>query len=134
MTGVVIDTSALVAVVQGEPESRDILEQLDRAEEALMSTVTLVETSIVVSAQVGPSGSIAVEELLRLARVRLIEVGEVDARRAVDAWHRYGKGRHPARLNLGDLFTYALADATGYPILCVGNDFAQTDLEVLPAR
>ena len=134
MTGVVVDTSAIVAVVRHEHTSGAILEQLDRAEEALMSTATFVETSIVVAAQVGPAGSLAVEELLRLAQVRLVEVRDHDARRAIHGWHRFGKGRHTARLNLGDLFTYALADATGYPILCVGNDFAQTDLEVLPAR
>ena len=134
MSGVVVDSSAVIAVVHQEPTRDALLEYLDQAEEAVMSTVTLVETAIVVAAQVGPAGSQAVEEMLRVAGVRFVEVQELDARRAIEGWHRFGKGRHPARLNLGDLFTYALADATGYPILCVGNDFAQTDLEVLPAR
>ena len=72
--------------------------------------------------------------MLRDGRIEVVEVSEADARNAVVAWRRFGKGNHRAALNFGDCFVYALAELRGYPIVCDGIDFAQTDLEVLPAR
>ena len=74
------------------------------------------------------------DRTLRLGSVEIVDVTEADARSAIGAWRRYGKGNHRAALSFGDCFVYALAEETGYPIVCGGNDFAQTDVEVLPSR
>jgi ribonuclease VapC len=77
-----------------------------------------------------PSSGI-VRRVLRDAEITVAPLDLPLAERALDAWRRFGKGRHPAALNLGDCFSYALAEASGCPILCVGDDFARTDLPVL---
>lgn len=134
MTGVVVDSSALAAICFGEPEYERFVELLSSAEPAVLSAATLTEVSMVVEARKGLSGATMLDRTLRNAEIHVVEVSELDARNAVVAWRRYGKGNHRASLNFGDCFVYALAEAKGYPIVCDGNDFAQTDLEVLPAR
>lgn len=126
----VVDTSAMVAILTGEPGAAWLSEELDRAVSPLIAAPVALELSIVLEAR-APSAVGVGRRALRDARLRVEPFDQDLAERAVDAWRRYGKGRHPAALNFGDCCTYALAEHVGLPILCVGNDFAQTDLPVL---
>lgn len=130
MTSLVIDTSALVAVLLGEPGSEELLDHMGAAEELAMAAPTSVELGIVMEAKKGPAVTTLVDQLVREARIELVPFDQALARRALEGWRRYGKGRHRAGLNLGDCFSYALALERQVPILCVGNDFALTDVEV----
>ncbi|MBN8727210.1 MAG: type II toxin-antitoxin system VapC family toxin [Xanthomonadales bacterium] len=127
----VVDTSALVAIMTGEPEQAAFIAAIDRAETCLLSTVTLVEASIVMEARHGPGGLHLLELLIERSGMELVDVDAAQARLAQTAWRRFGKGRHPAGLNFGDCFPYALALARGEPLLFKGADFSQTD--ILPA-
>jgi ribonuclease VapC len=126
---IVVDTSAMVAILTNEPGHGWLAAQLADATERLMSAPTAVELGIVLEARSPAAGIL--RRALRDASITVTPFDHGMAQRALDAWRRFGKGRHPAALNLGDCFTYALAEATGCPILCVGNDFSQTDLAVL---
>lgn len=128
--GVVVDTSAAVAVILTEPGSDQLIDALESAGSRIMSAATRLELGIVVESRNGAYGADDVQRFLRDADVGVVEVDEDDAERALSAWRRYGKGRHPAGLNFGDCFVYALAERTGLPVLCVGDDFAATDLDV----
>ncbi len=128
--GVVVDTSAAVAVLLGEPGSAAIVEYLEDASQRLMSVATRVELGLVIEGRLGPAGIDVVSRLLRDAGIELVDVDADTAERALSAWRRYGKGRHRAGLNFGDCFGYALAERSGLPLLCTGDDFAATDLEV----
>jgi ribonuclease VapC len=131
----IIDTSAVVAVLFGEAGGDELAAHLEGALARLMPAATRVELGIVVEGRLGPSGQDVVDRFLRDAQLEIVPVDSDLADRAVSGWRRYGKGRHPAALNFGDCFTYALADRTGYPVLCVGNDFAATDITVIrPSR
>jgi len=134
VTGLVVDASAVVAVLEGEAAAAAVIDALDRAEWRLMSAATLVELGIVVQARLGPVGALAVERLLRDGEIDVVAFDHPQADRALDAWRRFGKGHHPAALNLGDCYVYALAAERGLPVVCTGDDFAQTDLEVAPTR
>jgi ribonuclease VapC len=128
----VVDTSALVALLLGEPEAGDIAGWLERARAPLISAATLVEVTIVVEARLGADGVLRLEQVLREAAIETVPLDVDQARAASDAWRAYGKGRHPAGLNLGDCYTYALARERGGPVLCVGDDFARTDVGTVP--
>lgn len=128
---VVVDTSAAVAVITGEPGADVLVAHLERTTSRLMSAATRVELGIVIEARYGPVGADHVSRFLRDADITVTQVDAEGAELAVGAWRRYGRGRHPARLNLGDCFSYALADASGFPLLCTGDDFAATDLPVV---
>lgn len=134
MSGVVLDSSAIVALVLAEPSADAVATHIEDAEHRVVSAASFVELSMVIEARRGLAGLTLVDDIVRDSAIEIVELDEDMARRAVKAWRRFGRGKHSARLNFGDCVTYALADVTGYPILCVGNDFAQTDLEVLPAR
>ena len=112
----------------------EVLDDIVGEYEAVVSAATLVETSMVIESREGLVGAALLDEILRDGAVDVVEVDGPLARAAVRAWRQFGKGNHPARLNFGDCFVYALAKDSGLPILCLGNDFAQTDVEVLPAR
>ena len=127
----VVDTSAAVAVILGEPGSEELAAYLDDALARLMPTAIRVELGIVIEARLWPAGQDIVDRFLREARIEIIPVDADLAARAISGWRRYGKGRHPAALNFGDCFTYALAERTGYPVLCTGDDFAATDVAVV---
>ena len=124
----VVDTSALVAVLLAEPERDLFIELLAGADDPLISAATLVEASIVMLARSGEDGVADLDELLATAAVRPVAVDSTQARLARDAYARFGKGRAPAGLNFGDCFAYALAMATGRPLLFRGTDFATTDV------
>jgi ribonuclease VapC len=91
----------------------------------------LVEASIVLTARAGPAGVAALEALLADAEVTVVPFTEAHWRVARSAFARFGKGRHPAALNLGDCYSYATARVAGQPLLCVGNDFPLTDLPLV---
>jgi len=124
----VIDTSAVIAILQDEPEHRRFVEALDAAASRLMSVATHVETSMVVEARRGADGLRILDRFVERIGIELVPVDVSQGRAARDAFGRYGKGRHPARLNYGDCFSYALARTKDEPLLCKGDDFTHTDL------
>ena len=123
----VVDTSAIVAVLSGEPGSDKIERKLLR-EPSMMSAATRVELAIVVEARAGPAGVQLLEELLARIDIQIVAVDEALAHEATVCWRRFGKGRHRAALNYGDTFSYALAHKMGLPLLFVGDDFSYTDI------
>jgi ribonuclease VapC len=129
--GTVVDTSAVVAMLLAEPGFEVLVGHLDGPGPHLMSAATRVELGIVVEARLGPAGTDALGRLLRDTGIEIVALDADAADRALSAWRRFGRGRHGAALNLGDCYSYALADQTGFPLLCTGNDFAATDLDVL---
>jgi ribonuclease VapC len=130
-SSLVVDTSAAVAVILAEPGGEELATYLEDALVRLMPAAIRVELGIVIEAQLHPAGQDVVDRFLRDAKVDIVPVDADLADRAMSGWRRYGKGRHPAGLNFGDCFTYALADRTGHPVLCTGNDFAATDITVV---
>lgn len=134
---IVADTSALVAVIFAEPERESFVRCMQQADKVLLSAVTVLETRMVVMGRRGARGSMLLDDLLRLPMfdVRAAGVAETDA--AYAAFVVFGKGSgHPAALNFGDLFSYALAKLHGLPLLFKGDDFARTDIgrAVAPRR
>jgi ribonuclease VapC len=125
---VVVDTSALLAVLFAEPERDAFIDLLADADDPLISAATLVEASIAMLAKTGESGVADLDALLAAAAVRPVAVDSTQALLARDAFARFGKGRAPAGLNFGDCFAYALAKATGTSLLFKGADFAATDV------
>lgn len=125
-----IDTSALVAVLQSEPGSGILSDAMLNADLCRLSAATLVEAGIVMEGRYGEIGAWALDALLLQIRAEIVPVSAKHAALARGAFRRYGKGRHPAALNFGDCFSYALAMALGEPLLFVGEDFGQTDVEV----
>ncbi|HEX2553974.1 MAG TPA: type II toxin-antitoxin system VapC family toxin [Microvirga sp.] len=124
----VVDTSVLVAIFREEPEAAIFVDRIDAAAEARLSLVSFLETfSVLCSRRVGGTRS-QVERLVRDLGLALRPVDEAQHRHAVDALLRFGKGRHPASLNIGDCFSYALACALDAPLLFKGDDFARTDI------
>jgi ribonuclease VapC len=124
----VIDTSALVAILQNEPERRTFNQLIDSAETCVISTANFVEVSIVVEARYGTDGVRDLDLFLSKAGIAQIPLDEEQAHLARLAFRRYGKGRHPAGLNFGDCFAYALAQSMGEPLLFKGDDFSGTDI------
>lgn len=129
----VIDTSALLAILQNEPERRAFNVAIEAAESRKMSTATFVEGSLVLESRYGADGVRDLDLFIARAQISLVPVDEDQAYLARRAYREYGKGRHPAGLNYGDCFTYALAKAYGEPLLFKGQDFSQTDIRVWTA-
>ena len=126
----VIDTSALLAILQREPESRPFVEAIESAESVRMSVANFVETSIVIESQFGPDGLHDLDRFLSRAGVELVAVDIEQGQLARAAYGRYGKGRHRAGLNFGDCFAYAAAMALGETLLAKGDDFVHTDVPI----
>lgn len=124
----VLDTSALLAILFDEPDRPEFVRKITAARKRMISTATLVESSIVVEARRGESGGRELDLLLHRARIEVAPIDPEQAELARAAWRRFGKGRHPAGLNFGDLFAYALARAEGDELLFKGEDFSQTDI------
>jgi ribonuclease VapC len=124
----VIDASALLAVMQNEPERREYLEAIEAASSRLMSVATFVEASIVLEVRYGADGLRDLDLFLAKAEVELVAVDSEQAHAARRAYSRFGKGRHLAALNYGDCFSYALATVKDEPLLYKGNDFLRTDV------
>jgi ribonuclease VapC len=127
---VVIDTSALVAIFLNEPERHLFLALIAAADSRLISAATVVEAGIVLEARLGEAAAREFELFLHHAQLEIVPVDSAQAEAARTAWRQYGKGRHPAALNFGDCFAYALAHVTGEPLLAKGTDFAQTSLKL----
>jgi ribonuclease VapC len=123
----VVDTSALIAILFDEPEKPAFASAIDAAADPKVSAVTRVEAMMVYLGrrQSDPADVIALVDILGL---KTIDVDRAQADRALDAFTRFGKGRHPARLNLGDCFVYALAASLNEPLLFKGSDFLKTDI------
>ena len=128
----VIDTSAVLAILQDEPERRRFAESIEAADTRWMSAATWVESSIVVEARYGSDGLRDFDRLMERIAVEIVPVDLEQARAAREAFRRFGKGRHPAGLNFGDCFSYALTRMLGEPLLFKGTDFSQTDLVKTP--
>ncbi|WP_295438315.1 type II toxin-antitoxin system VapC family toxin [uncultured Thiodictyon sp.] len=124
----VIDPSALLAVLQDEPERRAFNELIEAATRRRLSTASLVELSIVIEARQGAEGIRDLDLFLATAAIELVPFDAVQARLAREGFRRFGKGRHPAGLNLGDCFSYALARVLNEPLLFKGDDFPRTDV------
>lgn len=127
----IVDSSALVAVLLREPGHEAILDRITGEEAVHVGAPTLVETGMVLVARAGLVGKSLLARLLDEAEVKIIEFTADHWTVAVDAFIRYGTGRHPAALNFGDCLTYAVARLTGEPLLCVGDDFVRTDLRLV---
>jgi ribonuclease VapC len=123
----IVDTSALVAIMRNEPERADFLAAL-AANNASMSAVTYFEFGIVTDSARDAAASAEVDVWLSDFDIGLVPVTPEHARLAREAYARFGKGNHPARLNFGDCFAYALAKAANEPLLFKGNDFSRTDI------
>lgn len=125
----VVDTSALVAILKAEPEAATFLAKLATATVCRLSAANFVEAGLIANRDPSGAHREALEDLLREFDIRIEPVSERQARIALDAFRRYGKGTgHPAGLNYGDCFAYALAADTGEVLLFKGDDFPCTDL------
>jgi len=124
----VIDTSAIVAIAQNEPEAPTFERLIAEDPVRLISAATVLEAAMVLETRFGEPGGVELDLWLARADVDIVAVEVEHADQARRAWRRYGKGRHPAGLNYGDCFSYALAKLTDEPLLFKGNDFAQTDI------
>jgi ribonuclease VapC len=126
---VIVDTSALIAILRDEPEAPACAKAIEAASRRQISAANFVEAAIVIDASRDPVASRRFEDLVREAQLVVEPVTEAQARIARDAYRDFGKGSgHPARLNFGDCFAYALARATGEPLLFKGDDFVHTDI------
>ena len=126
----VLDTSAIVAVLQAEPEAERLIAALEAAVLRRVSAATLVETGIVMQARYGDAGAQEVDVFADKLGVAVLAVTAEHAALARDAYRRFGKRQHRAALNYGDCFAYALAMALQEPLLFVGDDFSHTDVTV----
>lgn len=124
----VVDSSAVLAVLFNEPERDAFADALSAATVRLMSSVNVLEAAVVASSRKGPHGARELDLLLHRAEIEVTPFTADHLRLSRDAYERYGKGRHPAGLNLGDCCAYALARYTGEPLLFKGNDFLRTDV------
>ena len=124
----VLDSSAILAILLDEPERPSFTRLIEQDATRLVSAATLVEVSIVIESRKGEAGRQLQERFLELTGAEVAPVTADQAKQACDAFRRWGKGRHPAGLNFGDVFAYALAEVTGEPLLFKGNDFARTDI------
>jgi len=125
----VIDTSALIAILRNEPERPMFIEAIEATDSRRMSTATFVEISMVIETKRGAEGLRDLDLFLTTAGIDLVAVDSEQAQVARRAFTRFGKGRHRAGLNYGDCFSYALAVVVGEPLLFKGDDFGHTDVE-----
>ena len=125
----IIDTSAIVALVFKEPGYELLVEKLSDADYVGMGTPTLAETGIVLSARMGSGGKTILARLVQELGIIQVPFGNAHWEEAVDAYERFGRGRHPAKLNFGDCMSYATAKLAGQRLLFVGRDFKKTDIE-----
>jgi ribonuclease VapC len=126
---IVVDTSAIVAIAFAEPEREVFIQSVQDTDRALISTVSVVETRMVVHGRRGQRGVVLLGDLLRLPVFEIVPPGAAELDAAYEAFVTYGKGSgHPAGLNFGDLFSDALAKVRGVPLLFKGEDFSHTDI------
>ena len=126
----VVDTSALVAILKVEPDASTLLRRLGNSGANRIATATLLEAQMVVISQLGEAGVPELELLVNRAQIQVLPFNADHMRWALYGWRHYGKGRHRAALNLGDCFSYGLAKAMDAPLLFKGEDFQYTDVKV----
>jgi ribonuclease VapC len=124
----VIDTSALISILLQEEDARTFAWALKNDPVRLISAVSVLETAMVVESRLGPIAGRELDLLLHRSRADIVPFDAAQAEVARAAWQKYGKGNHPASLNLGDCCAYALAKTSGERLLFKGEDFAKTDL------
>jgi ribonuclease VapC len=124
----VIDTSAVIAILEDEPERRAFNEAIEAADSRLMSAASFVEASIIIESRYGAAGLRELELFVDRSGINLVAFDAAQAHMARLAYSRFGKGRHKAALNFGDCFAYALARTLGESLLFKGKDFSQTDV------
>lgn len=129
----VIDASAILAVLLGEPEAAEFIEAIAKDSKRLVSTVSILEASVVLEARKGEAACRELDLFLHAAAIEVISMSPDQLGLARHAYRKYGKGRHPAGLNLGACCTYGLARWSQQPLLFKGNDFSQTDLILVTA-
>ena len=125
----IVDSSAVLAVLFAEPDAARYARAIGRASTCRMSAASFLETAIVAESRGGSAAAHALDVFLDRAGMELAPVTPAQARAARRAWQRFGKGNHPAGLNFGDCFSYALAESAREPLLFKGEDFARTDIE-----
>ena len=125
----IVDSSALLAVVFRESGWQSLLQRMQEAPAVAAGAPTLAETGIVLQARLGSAADGVLERLLDELSIEEVSFGEIHWREAVDAYRRFGRGRHAASLNCGDCMTYAMARLSGEPLLFAGSDFRRTDIE-----
>ncbi len=128
---VVIDTSALLAILLGEPERGRFLQLLSESETRLLSAANALETAIVVESRRGEAAGRELDLFLHRTKVEIVAVDAEQFSIARFAWRKFGEGRHAAALNFGDCFAYALTKTSSEPLLAKGEDFRRTDLQLL---
>ena len=128
MTGIVVDTSALTAILKGEALSERLMTAMVSAPAVNVPAPAVLECKLVAFGWAGAVGPRLVDSLLGQVVAKVIPFGSVESGYATDGFSRFGKGRHPAGLNFGDCLVYGTARAAGLPLLFVGADFSQTDL------
>ncbi len=126
----VIDTSAIMAILTREPTADRLVAAVEADTTRLVSAATVVEAALVLLGRYGEAGEPQLDRLLRGIGAEVVPIGEEQANVARDAALRFGRGQHPAALNFGDCFSYALSVARDEPLLFVGDDFSQTDVTV----
>jgi len=124
----VLDTSALLALLLDEPEAEDFRAAVEEDTTRLVSAATLLETALVIETRKGQPGGSELDTLIQKADVVVVPVDAEHVSEARRAYRRFGKGRHAAGLNFGDVFAYALARTAGEPLLFKGDDFSKTDI------
>jgi ribonuclease VapC len=124
----VVDTSALIAILLLEPEAERFTKAIAAARSRLISAANLLEAGIVIEGRLGPGGGDDLDEFVADVALEIVPVTADQVRVARRAYRSYGRGNHPAALNFGDCFAYALARTTGQPLLFKGADFARTDI------
>ena len=124
----VLDTSALMALLLDEPEAEAFRAAVEEDTTRLVSAATLLETALVIEARKGEPGGRELDALIHKAEIVVVAVDADHVSEARRAYRRFGKGRHAAGLNFGDVFAYALARTSGEPLLFKGDDFAKTDI------
>lgn len=125
----VIDSSAILALLFNEPEADDVEMAIDEDRVRLMSVASGLEAAIVVEARLGAAGGREFDLLLHKAQIELVAVTSEQAEAGRTAWRRFGRGRHEANLNFGDCLSYALAVVSSEPLLSKGDDFSKTDVQ-----
>ena len=125
----IVDTSAVLAILFEEPDAEHYRSAIAGAERCLMSVVNFLESTVVFEGRIGSAGGHELDLLIEEAPIQLEAVTAEHAQTARRAWRQFGKGNHPAALNFGDCFAYALAKETGEPLLFKGRDFTLTDIE-----
>ena len=124
----IVDASAIIAILHDEADAARYAQAIAQADVCRISAATFVEAAIVIEAQAGPNGGRQFDTFVRRSGLRIEAVDEAQARIARQAYLDFGKGRHSAGLNYGDLFSYALSKASGEPLLFKGDDFSRTDI------